>query len=275
MSLPILEVRHEPSETDLVRLFHRTEAMWVGHLADGESLDVGTAYANGSLSRVWDANNVRDASLAGEATPQQAVAAAQAHYASRGTRCAYWVMNPSAGPEQTQPLIDHLVAGGHRAQSDDILYLRRTPAQAIPEVADLKIIPARASYRHVRRLVEEKTAERWPADADQLVDAHLRHLDDPHVDALLALRGERPVAFLGVLAVGELGRIESVYVSAEFRGRGIGRVMMARGLEICARSLFKHVYILAEPANGAAQSLYQGFGFEKIGEVMSYRAAVD
>ncbi len=61
MPLPILHVRQEPSNVDLVRLFHRTESMWVQHLAEGHSLEVGTAYVNPELGSVWDANNVRDA----------------------------------------------------------------------------------------------------------------------------------------------------------------------------------------------------------------------
>src|SRR5260221_12959606 len=49
MPLPILNVRQEPSREDLVRLFHRTEAMWVGHLVEGVSLEAGAAYAWGGF----------------------------------------------------------------------------------------------------------------------------------------------------------------------------------------------------------------------------------
>jgi ribosomal protein S18 acetylase RimI-like enzyme len=270
MPLPILQVRQETSPTDLVRLFHRCEAHWVEQLSDPVALEAGTAYANAEFSKVWSANHIRDAALHGEMTPQQAVAEVDAHFAGMGTRCAYWVINPSANDEQTRPLIEYLLAAGYRRQIDDILYLKKTPQRANLSATSLQIIPARASFKHARMLAEESVREKWEG-LQQLVEAHLRRLDDSHFDALLALDENRPVATIGVLAVGELGMIEDVYVSKDFRGRGIGRIMMGRALEICARSLFKHVFICAQPENQPAQRLYQSAGFEKIGELVSYR----
>src|SRR4051794_36862343 len=110
MPLPILQVRSEPSETDLLRLFHRCDATWVGAVAEGTQLECGTAYANPALASVWDANNVRDAALPEGMTPAEAVAEVGAHYASQGVRCAYWVMNPSAPEARMRPLAEHLLA---------------------------------------------------------------------------------------------------------------------------------------------------------------------
>jgi len=271
MPLPILHSRHALSDADLVRLFHRTEAAWVGQLADGETLAVGTAYANGELARVWDANNVRDAALHDGLNPREAVTEVERHYAQRGARCWYWVMNPSADRERVGPLVAHLLACGYRETRDEIQYLRNATAAPARDVVGVKVIPARASFRHVRMLMEEKVAERWGGD-EQFVAGQLRHLDDPHWDALLALEGNRPVAYLGVLPMGEIGRIEGVYVAPDFRRRGIGRMMMGRALEICARSLFKHVFLSVDPGNEAALALYRQMGFEKLGELVTYRA---
>lgn len=270
MPLPILQVRQEVSEADLVRLFHRCDAHWVEQLSDPVLLEAGTAYANAEFPRVWSANHIRDAALNGGLTPQRAVEEVDAHFAAVGTRCAYWVMNPSAGADQTRPLIEYLLGLGYRRKIDDILYLKSMPVRADSPVQALQIIPARASFKHVRMLAEESAREKW-GGLDQLVEAHLRRLDDAHFDALLAIKENRAIATIGVLAVGELGMIEDVYVSKDFRRKGIGRNMTGRALEICARSLFKHVFICTEPENQAAQRLYQSAGFEKIGELISYR----
>ena len=48
--------------------------------------------------------------------------------------------------------------------------------------------------------------------------------------------------------------------------------MMSRALEICARSLFKHVFIASDPFNGPAISLYRSVGFTRIGEYAIYHA---
>jgi ribosomal protein S18 acetylase RimI-like enzyme len=132
----------------------------------------------------------------------------------------------------------------------------------------LKIIPSRASFRHARQLAEEG-AEVWHEPS--LADAAMMHLDDPHWDSLIALRDGEAVAHIAVLAVGEIGRIDDVYVAKGFRRLGIGRTMMSRALEICARSLFKHVMLMVNPTNESAIKLYQSVGFKKVGEVTAYR----
>ena len=59
MPLPILNTRQEPSHSDLIRLFHKTENLWAEHIATAEALDVGTAYANSELADVWGTPGVR------------------------------------------------------------------------------------------------------------------------------------------------------------------------------------------------------------------------
>lgn len=97
------------------------------------------------------------------------------------------------------------------------------------------------------------------------------HLDDPHYDAQLALKDGRPVAFAGVLAAGEIGRVDEVYVTESDRRRGLGASILSRVLESCARSLFKHVLLCVAPDNTPAISLYSKFGFRRIGQMVAYQ----
>ncbi|HEV8604024.1 MAG TPA: GNAT family N-acetyltransferase [Tepidisphaeraceae bacterium] len=266
MSLPILNARHDPSHSDLIRLFHKTENLWAEHIATAEALDVGTAYTNAEFADVFDANNIRDVALPDDLSAEDALNQVEAHYASKKTKCAYWTFNPSAPPPRTQPLLDLLLSRGHRAYTNDIMVLQQARPQPLPDIPGLKIIPARASFRHARQLFEE-SATRWKTP--QLADAKMLHLDDPHWDALLALKDGQPVAHIGVFAVGEIGRIDDVYVAKSHRRQGIGSLMLSRVLEISARSLFKHVLLSVLPSNTAAIDLYQKFGFQKIGQITS------
>jgi ribosomal-protein-alanine N-acetyltransferase len=272
MPLPVISSRHEASDSDLLRLFHKTGAMWAGHLAEPEQLDVGTAFVNAELARVWDANQVRDVALAAGASAERATQEVRDFFAERGGRCLSWVMNPSAPPPQTRPMVDHLLASGYRAREQEVFYLRRAPEGPVAQVGGVKISPAWASYRHSRDLARESAAQCWPDIAEQLADAWVAHLDDAHFDALIALKEDRAVASVGVLAVGELGLIEGLFVSKEHRRQGIARTMMSRAMEICARSLFRHVFLAAEPANDAAKGLYRKLGFEEIGRATRYLA---
>ena len=83
------------------------------------------------------------------------------------------------------------------------------------------------------------------------------------------------MASVGVLAVGDIGRIDEVFVGERFRRRGIGKTMMGRALEICARSLFKQVMLSCMTDNVAAQSMYRELGFQKVGELRRLRRADD
>jgi ribosomal protein S18 acetylase RimI-like enzyme len=271
MPLPILQSSAASSTPEaLVRYFHQTERDWTRHVAEETPLDdIGTAFHNAQLDRVWDANCVLDAALDEGMFAGDAVAAADAHFTARGATCWRWVMNPSAEQARTRPLVDHLLSRGYRMLSHDVMHLAHLPDRLVVEVPGLKIIPSRASFRDTHGLALE-ASENW--NEPQLADATVEHVQDPHFDSLLALRDGRAVATAGVLAVGEIGRIENVYVAKDHRRLGIGRTMMSRVLEVCARSLFKHVLLCVADNNSAAQTLYAQLGFVKVGQMLQYVA---
>jgi GNAT superfamily N-acetyltransferase len=269
MSLPILKTAVQATPESLIRFFHQTELQWTRHLSEETQLDFGTALHNTQLQCTYMANRMFDVALPPGCTAEQAMAEVTAHYAAVAAPCWQWVMNPSAKPEQTAPMIDLLTARAYTPEATDIMHLERLSVRALDEKASgLTIIPARASFRHTR-ILHEEAARKW--DAPELADAAMMHLDDPHYDALLALKNGEPAAHIGVLAMGEVGLVEEVFVMAALRRTGIGRVMLNRAMEICARSLFKHVLLAVAPDNAGAIQLYQSFGFRKIGQFVAYQ----
>jgi ribosomal protein S18 acetylase RimI-like enzyme len=268
MPLPILHDPTDPTPDNLVRLFHRTELHWVRHVGEETQLDAGVAFTNAALPAVWDANGVMDAALPPDGSPAAAVEEVEQHFARAGVPCRQWVMNPAAPAERVWPLAEHLTGQGWQRHPYDVMYRAGRAAPAANEAEALTIIPARASFRHARALADEAAAV---CGVPQLADASALHLDDPHWDALVALHDGTAVACAGVLAVGELGRIDQVFVTSASRRRGIGRTMAGRVLEICARSLFKHVMLRVHPHDRPAIELFRGLGFGRIGEIVFYR----
>lgn len=267
MALPILQSNRDPTADDLVRYYHRTELHWSRHVAEEATLDAGTAMTNPELATVEHANRVLDMSLPEGMTPAEAVASVDEHFASCGVSCRRWVLAPSAHPARTRPLADYFAASHWKAHAFDIWHLTR-PASVVPaESPGLTIIPARASFRHARALAEE--IARCVA-APEIADAEMLHVDDPSCDALLALKDGQAAGQVAVLSVGDIGCIENVFVSEPFRRQGIGRTLVARAMEICARSLFKHVFIGVEPANAPAVRLYSAFGFRRVGSFIEH-----
>jgi ribosomal protein S18 acetylase RimI-like enzyme len=270
MPLPILNASAQVTPETLVRYFHQTEQRMAEHLGEVTALDVGTAIANPELPNVHDANVLLDAAIPDGLSAAEAFAIARDHFAAQGSPWWKCVLNPSLPVERTAPLAEHLLANGYTRETSDILYLDRMPTATVAEAAGVRIIPARASYRHARQLAEEAAAA---AGEPQLAEALILDLDDPHFDAVLALIGNDVAGYVGVLAAGEIGRIETLLVSAKQRRRGVGRTLMSRALEICARSLFKHVFLSCRPANAPAQALYAQLGFRNVGDFVNYRAA--
>jgi ribosomal protein S18 acetylase RimI-like enzyme len=268
MALPILPSRHAASAADLIRFYHRCDLQWHQQIAEQTQLDVGTALVNPDLPEVSDINLMFDAALPNGAAPAAAVAEAQKHFGSNRSRIGKWVMNPSEPADKTTPLADYLVAHGHTRRALDILHLAGQPEASVREVGGLRIIPARASFKHARQIAEENAATLTP----QLADATILHMEDPQTDGLLALKDDRPAAYVTVLTVGEMGCITELFVSERFRRQGVGRTMMSRALEVCARSLFKHVFVGCEATNGPAMALYHELGFTKIGDFVCYAA---
>jgi len=268
MPLPILQLHTDPTPDNLVRLFHRTELHWVRHVGEEAQLDAGVAFTNRDLPEVWDANLVIDAALPPGGSAPEAVEEVATHFAGVGTAPRRWILNPAAAPSQTGPLAEHLVSLGWWADAYDVMRLEGRPGGAVEEAPGLTIIPARASFRHARDLAEESESE---AGVPGLAEASMLHLDDPHWDTVVALRDGKAVGRAGVLAVGDIGRVEHVFVSRDCRGQAIGRTLVGRVLDVCARSLFKHVMLSVRPDERAAIDLYGRFGFRRIGQMIAYR----
>lgn len=270
MPLPILKTSSTPTTEALVRYFHQTQSNWSAHVAENEPLDVGTAWSNPQLDQVQIANRMMDAALPAGVAPEQAMQIVDDYFAGKNARCLEWVMNPSAPADQKTPMVEFLASRGWQTLSTQIMYLERIPSMlpGNPSTAELQIIPARASFRHARQLHEQLLTG---SSKEQRLEARMLHLDDPHYDALLVLRAGQAIGTVGVLAMGETGLIASLAVAESSRKQGIGTLLMGRALEICARSLFKHVMLDVPADNSAAIHLYESFGFRSIGQFVVYQ----
>lgn len=59
---------------------------------------------------------------------------------------------------------------------------------------------------------------------------------------------------------------DTVYIPAEFQGRGIGRALLQDLIERCeARGYRQMVAVIGEPANAASVILHEKLGFETVG----------
>ena len=253
MSLIVLPNIHNSTPADFVRLFHQSQLEWFRHLGEETELDFGRWISNPEFPELPEANCLLDAYLPPGMTASRLIAEMNAK-TPRWRACS---LNPSMPSEF---LGEALVGAGWKATPLNIFYRSKKTEPIAADRSDLIIIPARASYRHYRELMQDRA------------EAALLHLDDSHFDALLALRAGKPVGCIGVLTSGEVGTVREWYVSADHRNRGIGRLLLHRAMEICARSVLRHLMIGLPPDASSAAHLCKAAGFGVIGQWFSYTA---
>jgi [ribosomal protein S18]-alanine N-acetyltransferase len=66
------------------------------------------------------------------------------------------------------------------------------------------------------------------------------------------------------------GEILNLAVAPEQRRRGLGRALARRALAALAERDVREVYLEVRVSNGAAQTLYEGLGFKKVGRRAGY-----
>ena len=243
MPLTVLKTPVASSPEQLIRLFHQSQLEWARHFGDETELDFGRWIpADGCLL---------DAYLLPGFKPSDVLTDMIERSRQAGCEWNCCTLNPSMPKEQTVPLVNELLATGWVSRPIEILYRAKNPNSTVfSKINNLKIIPARASYRHYKQLMGDQAAI---------------HLDDSHFESLLALADGQPIGCIGVLTSGEVGTIRDWHVIPERRHNGIGRLLLDRALESCVRGMLRHVMIGLPDSAVVASRVCTAFGFEMIG----------
>lgn len=79
----------------------------------------------------------------------------------------------------------------------------------------------------------------------------LMHNVEPDPIAIMRLEINEPAAWIG-----------SLFVQEEYRGKGVGTMLIHRAIELCHEMGKKHVSLSVADKNEGAQRLYKSLGFE-------------
>jgi GNAT superfamily N-acetyltransferase len=266
MPLPVLNIPAGRSDADLLRLFGRIESLWSDSLAQATPLQSGSALTNPSLPNVPAANRMLEGMIPAGSSAEQALVEVAAHFADRGVRCQEWWLNQA---QRNDALSATLLAAGYVPRAIEVFVLPSPARPADPIGPQLSVYSARAGLRHARSVIEEMTAQ-WP-HADGETEAMLLHLDDPHYELLLASESGEPVGMVGVFAAGDIGRIERLFVRQNHRGRGVGRLLLNRAIELCVRSRFTDVFLGTPEFFFPHRNLFAAAGFRQVGKAVVYK----
>ena len=87
---------------------------------------------------------------------------------------------------------------------------------------------------------------------------------------VVAMIGDEIVGYAGLAAAGDQADVQTIAVRAEHRRRGIGRALLTELLDEAARRGAERVFLEVRADNPPAQTMYERFGFERIGVRRGY-----
>jgi len=102
-------------------------------------------------------------------------------------------------------------------------------------------------------------------------DHFLDELQSPHAFPLIALGpGNRVIGYICPMLVVDEGHILDVAVHKEFRGKGVGRMLVERVLQDCCENGAEFVSLEVRLSNLSAICLYRRLGFIETGRRKAY-----
>lgn len=249
---------------EIVSAVRRSEQARCQQISQWESLEFGTAFTSSEFGNLPEANQLRDAWLAG-GDAEKTYADVERFYASRGLTCGLWTPASGQAGEEVAAL---LLPKGWRRRELVALGLR-PGSSAADEHAAVRILPARAMRRAYAQLLGGE-----PGATSRSVEAGFRRLDDSHFEAFVAMEGSTPVGRVAYLEVGETARLADFFVARGAAGFDrVRNALMAHFLRIAARLLPRFVVACAAAEDAAMISLLEGCGFVVAGRLEQFERA--
>jgi len=134
----------------------------------------------------------------------------------------------------------------------------------------------RPEIRKLQNRTEAETCARMMASSEPWLtlrrdfDDSLELISDPSREVYLAVFNGEIVGFIVLVMPGALvGYVQSIYVAEDWRGKGIGRQLMA----FAEKRIFSeapNVFICVSSFNKDAQRLYRRLGYRAVGQLKDY-----
>ena len=271
MELPVIDHGREPGLEQLVRALRHGDVLALKTCSESHELGVGTAYFNCSRGEVHLSNVAMDMKLPAGVSGEQAVDEVLEYFAGKGLRCKKM---RSGGAEWPDELARAIESRGYMAVSRSV-YLLKHYQKPVGVHEGLQIVPGRSVYGQLRKFYEAAAKEEY-CDSDevagQLAGMMIDWLDDPRVEVLVGRLAGEIAGVVCLMSLGQVGVVYDVFTLSRFRGKKIATTLMGRVAEQCSRAQYEHV-VLEALAEGGAGGLYEGLGFERVGDYVQYQKA--
>lgn len=254
------------SFTDALAGIRRSSQVYYAQVADQTTLACGVAFTCPRYPNYYNGNQFREVVIPPGRSLADCFDEVQAFYAAQGLRCFRWT---PAAAQPAGPLEAFLAPRGYTPIRN--LALRRVREVDIPTHPGVRLLPVRAMRKAFRELMLGHRAYALPV-REMLADVAVDRLDDPQYDLFVAMLENRPAGYGALHQVGEIGRIENVFVAEACRRQGVGLSIMAWLLALSRRLALRVTCLETEETNTPAQALYARCGFEAEGSFVEFIA---
>lgn len=102
------------------------------------------------------------------------------------------------------------------------------------------------------------------------IDSFLNELSNPLAKYIIAKENGKPIGFAGVWTIVDEGHITNIAVHPDYRGRGIGSMLLEELIEKCYSLGCNSLTLEVRASNIAAQNLYKKYLFIEEGIRKNY-----
>lgn len=255
---------HDP--IDALSAVRRSSQVYYAQLSEQVPLSCGVAFICPQYPNYSGGNQLREAIIPAGKSPAEACDEVQSFYADLNLHCFRWA---PAAEQPVEPLEAFLTSRGYSPIRN--LALSWTREVDIPTNPNVRLLPARAMRKSLRKLILRDYAYTPPV-REMIADVAIDRLDNPQYDMFVAMLDDRPAGHGGLLQVGEIGRIENIFVAEDSRRQGVGLSIMSHLLALGRRLALRITCLETEETNLPAQSLYARCGFEPGGAFTEFIA---
>lgn len=252
------------SDIDPIAAMHRANQAFHGQLVQTAPLDCGVAHFSSEFGAM--ANQIRDVTLPDGWSMERAFELVQGFFGQFNHPCRIWAPTLE---QPAEPLEEFLEARGYAPSRRQVYALRPWPELA--RGSDVRIVPGRAVRQALAELTMGDPSRGSPEGRQLSTDMMLARLNDPQFDVLVAMAEGRAVGHGYLLQIGPIAAVYNVYVSDEFRRRGIAQAIMHDIINTCRRLELRTVVLEVGQANTDAMALYEKCGFEPVGASVDFR----
>jgi hypothetical protein len=239
---------------------------YCSQVSEKETLTHGVAYYCSRFPAVLEANQFREVIAENMADAAVAFKQAEAWYREQDLTCSTWA---PAGGDASDALAESLIARGFERIDYAVLSLTEWPTLEASE--GWRILPARAMRDAFRATFANEGSPEDKESSTSRGRAFEERLDDPSIDAFVALEGKEPVGRCALCQVGEIGYVADVTVCRESEDRVLDRALLSHLIMLARRLALRPVCARVDPSDERTRSTFHSLGFEEAGTITEFR----